>query len=104
MALTVGAAITIILARFRRLRNERIAKSKLERRFGLDGEAFLGAEIAGVGRVNRDSILISEALSLNVFDAVLLEGDFLADADITLDAEVSEFAAFGARLMGHLFV
>lgn len=85
-------------------RNERIAKLDLEGRFLVDRQALGVSKLSRVGSVDRHSILVGEALSLNVLDAVLLEGDLLADADVTLDAEVSELAALGACLMSDLLI
>lgn len=59
---------------------------------------------AGVSRVNADGVLVSIALGLGFFNAVLAEGHLFGDADVTLDAEVAVLAALGARLVASFLI
>jgi hypothetical protein len=78
----------------------------------VDGSLSLGAVAflvtaesqAGISGVNADGVLISIALRLGLFDAVLAEGHLLGDADVTLDAEVAVLAALGARLVASFLI
>lgn len=80
---------------------ECIAWVDLNRGLSLSTEAFLLATKgkAGVGGVDRDSILGSAAFACAFLNAILAEGHLLADADVTLDLEVAELAALGAGLV-----
>jgi hypothetical protein len=77
------------------------ARFDFKRCLSLGAVAFLvtAESETGVGRVDTDGVLVSVALRFGLFDTVLTEGDFLAHADVALDAEVTVLASLGARLV-----
>ena len=83
-----------------------VARVNLQWGLRLGAVAFLitAKSEAGVSGVDADCILVSVALGLAVLNAVLAEGYLLADADVTLDAEVAVLAALCAGLVASLLV
>ena len=76
------------------------AQGVLEGRSGGHSVAVLRSseDITDIGSLDGLGILGGSAGGLLLLDGVLLEGDLLADTDVTLDGEVSVLSALGAPL------
>ena len=76
------------------------AQGVLEGRSGGHSVAVLRSSenITDIGGLDCLGILGGSAGGLLLLDGVLLEGDLLADTDVTLDGEVSVLSALGAPL------
>ena len=76
------------------------AQGVLEGRSGGHSVAVLRSseDITDIGGLDSLGILGGSACGLLLLDGVLLEGDLLADTDVTLDGEVSVLSALGAPL------
>lgn len=71
--------------------------------FDLEG-LWVGKTGAGVGHVNSDRIFLGITLGFTVLDGVFLEGNLFADANISLDLEMSVLASLSDLLVASILV